>query len=57
MNRTTATGVGSNVFINEIHYDNTGNDADEGIEVVAASGFNPSGLQVMCRALAYVERA
>jgi subtilisin-like proprotein convertase family protein/endonuclease/exonuclease/phosphatase family metal-dependent hydrolase len=32
------TGSAANVWINEIHYDNTGSDVNEGVEIAGASG-------------------
>ncbi len=35
------------VFINEIHYDNTGSDQDEGVEIAGPAGTNLSGWRVV----------
>ncbi len=35
------------VFINEIHYDNTGGDADEGVEIAGPAGTNLDGWQIL----------
>ncbi|PIB35181.1 hypothetical protein BFP72_07115 [Reichenbachiella sp. 5M10] len=35
------------VFINEIHYDNTGADADEGVEIVGPAGTNLTGYSLI----------
>ncbi len=35
------------VFINELHYDNTGSDADEGVEVAAPIGVDVSNLRIL----------
>ncbi|WP_456463123.1 hypothetical protein, partial [Lutibacter sp.] len=34
------------IFINEIHYDNTGADVDEGVEIAGPSGTDLSGYKV-----------
>ena len=40
-------GAASPIFINEIHYDNTGTDAGEAIEVVAPEGTNLVGYSIV----------
>jgi len=35
------------VFINELHYDNTGTDADEGVEIAGPTGTNLTGWSVV----------
>ena len=40
-------GAASAIFINEIHYDNTGSDAGEAIEVVAPEGTNLAGYSLV----------
>lgn len=40
-------GAASPIFINEIHYDNTGTDAGETIEVVAPEGTNLTGYSLV----------
>ncbi len=36
-----------NLFINEIHYDNTGSDVDEGVEVAGAAGLDLNGWSIV----------
>ncbi len=36
-------GLTSTIFINEIHYDNTGTDADEGVEIAGPAGTSLTG--------------
>ncbi len=36
-------GSTSTVFINEIHYDNTSTDANEGVEIAGPAGTNLTG--------------
>ncbi len=33
----------TSVFINELHYDNTGTDVDEGVEIAGQAGIDLSG--------------
>ena len=40
-------GAGSSVFINEIHYDNTGTDAGEAIEIAPPAGTDLTGWQIV----------
>ena len=40
-------GAASPIFINEIHYDNTGTDAGEAIEIVAPEGTNLAGYSLV----------
>ena len=40
-------GAASPIFINEIHYDNTGTDAGEAIEVVAPEGTSLAGYSLV----------
>ncbi|MEJ7787890.1 MAG: ExeM/NucH family extracellular endonuclease [Solirubrobacteraceae bacterium] len=40
-------GIASPIFINEIHYDNTGTDAGEAIEVAAPEGTNLAGYSIV----------
>ena len=40
-------GAASPIFVNEIHYDNTGTDAGEAIEVVAPEGTNLAGYSLV----------
>lgn len=39
--------TGSNVWINEFHYDNTGNDTGEFVEVAGAAGVDLTGWQIL----------
>ena len=39
----TDAGTAPSVWINELHYDNTGGDADEGVEVAGTAGTNLAG--------------
>jgi predicted extracellular nuclease len=41
--RPSVAGSDSTIFINEIHYDNTGADANEGVEIAGPAGTNLSG--------------
>jgi hypothetical protein len=41
-----AAGAATPVFINEIHYDNTGADADEGVEIAGPAGTDLTGWKV-----------
>ncbi|HEY9404189.1 MAG TPA: lamin tail domain-containing protein [Pyrinomonadaceae bacterium] len=41
--RPSVAGSASTIFINEIHYDNDGADADEGVEIAGPAGTNLSG--------------
>lgn len=43
----TAQAAGSPVFINEIHYDNSGSDAGEAIEIAGPAGTNLTGWTVV----------
>jgi hypothetical protein len=40
-------GNNSTIFINEIHYDNTGADVNEGVEIAGPAGTNLSGWQLV----------
>lgn len=40
---TTSMSFGQSVFINEIHYDNTGGDLNEGVEIAGPAGTDVSG--------------
>jgi hypothetical protein len=42
----TSAGAATPVFINEIHYDNTGADADEGVEIAGPAGVDLTGWKV-----------
>ena len=44
---TAAQGAGPTVFINEIHYDNTGADVGEAIEIAGPAGTDLSGWSVV----------
>ncbi|MGO4890832.1 ExeM/NucH family extracellular endonuclease [Flavobacterium sp. W21_SRS_FM6] len=44
---TPATGTSSLVFINEIHYDDAGADASEGIEIAGPAGTDLSGMSLV----------
>ncbi len=39
----TEVNAASTIFINEIHYDNTGGDAGEGVEIAGPAGTDLSG--------------
>jgi hypothetical protein len=39
--------MGQNVWINEIHYDNAGTDANEGVEIAGTAGTDLTGWQVI----------
>jgi hypothetical protein len=39
--------VGANAWINELHYDDEGEDADEGVEVAGTAGLNLAGWQLV----------
>ena len=41
-----ASSVNAKVFINEIHYDNAGDDTNEGIEIVATEGESLTGYKI-----------
>jgi hypothetical protein len=41
-----SAGAATPVFINEIHYDNTGADADEGVEIAGPAGTDLTGWRV-----------
>lgn len=43
----TATAAGPTVFINEIHYDNSGADSGEGFEIAGPAGTNLAGWTVV----------
>jgi len=43
----TGQAYGQSVFINEIHYDNTGTDAGEGVELAGLAGTDLSGWQLV----------
>ena len=43
---TAAQGAGPPVFINEIHYDNTGGDSGEAFEIAGPAGTNLAGWSV-----------
>ena len=42
----TTISFGQSIFINEIHYDNTGGDVDEGVEIVGPAGTDLAGYKV-----------
>jgi hypothetical protein len=43
---TTSLSFGQTIFINEIHYDNTGGDTNEGFEIAGPAGTDLSGYTV-----------
>ena len=44
---STQTALAQNVFINEIHYDNTGTDTGEAIEIAGPAGTNITGWDIV----------
>jgi len=47
LTRVVVPGNSSTIFINEIHYDNTGTDANEGVEIAGPAGTNLAGWSVV----------
>ena len=44
---TASMSLGQTLFINEFHYDNTGTDSDEGVEIAGPAGTNLTGFSVL----------